>query len=298
MSMRQASEKRRRGFTLVELLVVIGIIALLISILLPALNRAREQAQRTKCLANLRSIGQMCAIYENLFKGVIPVGFHVSTANNGGKVLGNNYGLAYKEDATTIRYVGLGLLYAGGIMKVENDIATEAELFYCPTMSVEYEPHSYDAPSNPWISRLLLPGAGSTLCRSAYSCRAVNPASDATTVEGRAVGLAQKAFVSAQNTGYEPFDLSATGARVPMMKATQMKNRMIVSDIMSDPSRVALYCHKTGLNALYGDGSAKWVNSSALEPEWTAFKTTGGFSANHQAHVNFEAVYLKLDQAP
>ena len=64
--------KRRYGFTLVELLVVVSIIALLLAILLPSLKNAREQAKSVQCKSNLRGIGQAFTMYAEKYDGVWP----------------------------------------------------------------------------------------------------------------------------------------------------------------------------------------------------------------------------------
>lgn len=73
---------RNRGFTLVELLVVVSIIALLISILLPSLKKAREQTKATVCLSNLRALGQGLMLYATEYDGRLPGPAHPALYRN------------------------------------------------------------------------------------------------------------------------------------------------------------------------------------------------------------------------
>ena len=113
----------RRAFTLVELLVVIGIIALLIAILLPSLSKAREAANTVKCLANLRSIVQGCQGYAIDNKGCI-IPFQWQTRN--GSDLSNLDG----EEAWPNILVNNGYCQAPDS---KNKGAQIDSIFFCPS---------------------------------------------------------------------------------------------------------------------------------------------------------------------
>src|SRR5436190_1498870 len=146
---------RVKGFTLVELLVVIGIIAVLISILLPSLNKAREAAKRAQCLSNLKQVAIMLNVYANSFKGQVPIG--CSSSGNAGCGVGNNYFISVKTstapdpDSGVVRYVGLGLFFKTGYLKEGGKTGATASVrvLFCPSLAGD-EWHGFDAIHNIW----------------------------------------------------------------------------------------------------------------------------------------------------
>jgi len=102
--------KGRRGFTLIELLVVVAIIALLISILLPSLNRAREQAKITKCLTNLRNLTLSTHTYFTEFNDEFP--FAVIVADRWMGICPWTYGGQTADDWWRTRWNGIFYLRA------------------------------------------------------------------------------------------------------------------------------------------------------------------------------------------
>ena len=118
------------GFTLVELLVVTGIIAVLISILIPALAKARDAARKTACLSNLRQVHLLLAMYANEFKDRVPVGYRGQKQFNS---------MIYS--GTAGRFVLFGMVRTAGYMPDPN-------VFYCPA---ENDPRSLlGSDVNPW----------------------------------------------------------------------------------------------------------------------------------------------------
>ena len=107
-----AFRRRHPAFTLVELLVVIGIIALLISILLPTLSRARKQSQATVCLSNLHSYGNSMAMYiaenDGRLAFTTAAEYGVEQGGRTGFVLSDWYKKTFFDYSSSYRNVALG----------------------------------------------------------------------------------------------------------------------------------------------------------------------------------------------
>lgn len=148
-----ARHPRRRpsGFTLVELLVVIGIIATLIAILLPALNRAREQANMIKCLSNQRQIGQAFLMHAAEHRNYVPTAGLIhppySASPQGLRDAAKVKYMYYKEgsierplpmNAALATYFGQKIRTdSRAELQQDMDSGPARELFTCPTQARE-----------------------------------------------------------------------------------------------------------------------------------------------------------------
>lgn len=126
--------RRVRGFTLIELMVVIAIIALVISLLLPAVQAAREAARRVQCVNNLKQLGLAISQYEQVMGGMPPSALVVATA--GGTLWTSDFGpfgriLPHLEQSGIYNAINLSSSYGdpGNMTATAQTIAT----LLCPS---------------------------------------------------------------------------------------------------------------------------------------------------------------------
>ena len=133
-----SAPRRRCGFTLVELLVVVGIIALLMSILLPALNKARENARQVKCANNMRQIWMACLMYANENKDKLPIPPSVGNFNS----ILVSPGLAITMDPNG--NIGGIYDYTQGTLwpYISKSVQARKDVFNCPTDLDAFRPVS------------------------------------------------------------------------------------------------------------------------------------------------------------
>jgi prepilin-type N-terminal cleavage/methylation domain-containing protein/prepilin-type processing-associated H-X9-DG protein len=259
---------KRKAFTLVELLVVIGIIAVLIGILLPALNKAREQARRTACLSNLRSIHQLFAIYANQNKDQIPIGVS-------GDEYQFNYVIWRRAAGGEPKYQAFGLLHMTGLMQ-------DPRAFYCPADVSPY--YKFDDELNPWPIQAapwaegtpVTDGAGTEITgvRVGYSCRPIDndesvlgrPVDNGAAASPRWTGGGREIFWTRGGTAPSKTEYQNAPKPRKCPTLTSMKSKAIFSDIETVIERVDQR-HVKGMNVLYADGSAHWVDRKVFEAD-------------------------------
>lgn len=242
-----------RGFTLVELLVVIGIIAVLISVLLPALRKARESAQRVNCASNLRQIYSGLNLYANEYKGVVPLGYQGSNtpANNTKQF---NFMMLYGYGSFQRIPVGLGML-------IENKMLSSGLVFYCPSVNVGTS-LAYDiiigTTNNKWHNP---PWTGKNVPNHIRSSYGVRP----------------DFGFDIQGTNPTHAWVPLNGSRWPRLAKDFRGSKAIVSDGASLPGHVVTR-HQKGLNSLYSDGSVLWVDGAFLKKK-PLYPTAPDFSS-------------------
>ena len=268
--------RHSRGFTLVELLVVIGIIVILIGLLLPAISRARDSANRINCATRLRQIGQWVAMYAAANRNFIPIGW----LSNDSYSPGTSTLWYMQKSSFTNGAVGLGNLFSAGIART-NSQSTRL-VWYCPSMPSDWR-FSFDRVTNRWVDMPLsdadaaaYPFGGQISLKMGYSSR-----SALTSRVGDEQTLRWTAGTGTAADWNRPVYTSTfVGANATLRSAAAFKSKAIVADLLGDP-RLVNGVHKSGVNVLYANYGVKWVPIEMFKDDLNQTSITPGPAGNY-----------------